>query len=94
MEPGGFTFKTHMSHFITMTLQLHNSLGNQARELFKCLKDAATLLAWTLKKLASFGVFFAGDIISGVSSGHFSSGYLALAPTTRGNFLSRVSIGN
>jgi len=39
-----FTFKTHVSHFITITLQHHNLPADCAREMFKHSKDAASIL--------------------------------------------------
>jgi len=38
-----------MSHFFTITLHHHISPADLARELFKCSKDAASLLVWILK---------------------------------------------
>jgi len=35
-------------------LQLHNLLGNRARELFKCSKDAASLVDCNEKKMGKF----------------------------------------
>jgi len=46
---GGLTFKSCVSHYFCATLQLHNSLGNWARELFKPSEDGASLLVWILK---------------------------------------------
>jgi len=42
------------------TLQLHNSPAYHARELFKPLKDALSLLVYN-EKIISFG-FFVGDV--------------------------------
>jgi len=41
-----FTSKTHMNHFVTVTLQHHNSPADCSRELFKCSKDVASLLVY------------------------------------------------
>jgi len=56
-----------MSYFFILTLQLHNLPTDYAKELFKCLNDAANLLDCIEKiwKVLDFE-FFVGDIISGV----------------------------
>ena len=39
-----FTLKSSIGHFFSTTLQLHNLLGEWAKELLKFLKDKASLL--------------------------------------------------
>ena len=63
---GRFILKMCVSHIHCLTLQLHNSPADWAKELFKFKpsKDVASLLVWILKKLQSFGFeFFASDMI-------------------------------
>ena len=58
--------KPTLSLYFKATLQLHNSPGNWAWELFKPSKEAARLLV-CIKKLESCGFsFFVDDVISGV----------------------------
>jgi len=58
--PSGFTFKTRVSHFFTITLQLHNSPGNWARELFKPSKYAVSLPVRNFKKCKNVLDFLVG----------------------------------
>jgi len=53
--PGWFSFKTHVSHLITITLQLHNLPAECARELFKPSTDAASLPV-CIKNIEKFGI--------------------------------------
>jgi len=83
------------SCYFRATLQLHNSPGNWARELFKPSKDVASLLdcaekngkfliscfLWVMSSVG-YGLAFSAKVM-----GHWTS-------TTRDNFLTQVFIGN
>jgi len=61
-----------VSHFLTITLQHHNSPADFVRELFKPSKDAARHLVYN-KQYLSFG--FIGDNIKGVGSSLYSQAF-------------------
>ena len=77
-----------MSHISCAALQLNNSPGDWAKELFKLSKDTASLLVWILKTsyVLDF-VFFVGDNVSKIGLGSFGQSHLALGPTSGANFL-------
>jgi len=58
--------KYHIELYFHATLQLHNSPGDCAKELFKPSKDSASPLVCNEKNVSFGFCFFVGDIISGI----------------------------
>jgi len=60
---------------------MHNSGAESGRELFKGLKDTASLLVCTRKHFFGWGcIFFVSGVISGGLLGYLGTLHLALGP--------------
>ena len=75
------TEKSHMSHYFCATLQLHNSLVDCARDLFKPSKDTTMSLSLQWKEVILGS--FVSDIISRIGYWPFSLRLPGLGPNCK-----------